>query len=183
MLKHEYLTEASLHSGSVADDFADLIDSPDDERIVAALKSAYTKALFNGVVAVKHASEPRLMLDLLISVNRNLNNIEPWRVIEEGRIDLETTLEMTQMELVTSAAHCGGEALPLLQSALATDNDVLHFGVLAGVRESGEAVFGHLVRSYVSDFDNRALPADSRSHLMDTANEVISACLDAVQPG
>lgn len=180
MLKHEYLTEASLHSGSVADDFADLIDSPDDERIVAALKSAYTKALFNGVVAVKHASEPRLMLDLLISINRNVNNIEPWRVIEEGRIDLETTLEIIQMELVTAAAHCGSEALPMLQSALATDNDVLHFGAFAGIRDSGDRAFEQLVRSYVSDFDNRALPADSRSHLIDAANEAISSCLNAV---
>ena len=176
MLRHEYLTGALLTRGSVADDFADLVHSPDDQRIVDALKSGYTRALFNGVVAMKHAEEPRLMLDLLISINRNANQIDNWRIIEEDKIDLIMTLELIQMELLTSAAHAGCDALPLLQSALATDNDVLHFGVWHGIQDSGNSAFIELIKSYLSEFDHRALRADSRSYLLDAANDALSAC-------
>ena len=115
--RSDYLTGATLLHGSVADDFADLIGEPDDERIVRGLKSAYTKALFNSVVAVKQAREPDLTLDLLVSINRNASRPDEWRIIEEERIDLPTTLELIQMELLESAAFCGPDALPLLTAS------------------------------------------------------------------
>ncbi len=176
MHRSDYLTGATLLHGSVADDFADLIGEPDDERIVRGLKSAYTKALFNSVIAVKHAREPELMLDLLISVNRNASQPDEWRIIEERRIDLPTTLELIQMELLEVAAFCGRDALPLLMAALATSNDVLHFSVFNGVRANGNEAFAPMVRSYISDFDHRDIHADSRSHLIDAANEALDAC-------
>jgi len=176
MHRSDYLTGAVLLHGSVSDDFADLIGEPDDERIVRGLKSAYTKALFNGVVAVKHARDPDLMFDLLVSVNRNASQPDEWRIIEEERNDLATTLELIQMELLESAASCGPDALPLLTAALATSNDVLHFGVFNGVTATGNEAFARMIRSYISDFDHRAISADSRSHLLAAANEALDAC-------
>ena len=176
MNRSDFLTGATLLHGSVADDFADLISEPDDERIVEGLKSGWTRALFNAVSAVKDASEPELMLDLLMSINRNASTPEEWRIIEEESIDLATTLEMIQMELLESAAYCGHGALPLLAAALATSNDVLHFGVFNGVKASGNEAFAPLVRSYIADFDHRDLNADCRPHLLDAANEALDAC-------
>ncbi len=176
MNRSDLLTGATLQHGSVADDFADLIGEPDDERIVEALKSAYTKALFNGVASLRNAREPELMLDLLVSINRNATQPDDWRFIEEGTIDLPTTLEMIQMELLESAAFCGRDALPLLMAALATSNDVLHFGVFNGVKATGNEAFARMIRSYMSDFDNRGMNADCRSHLLDAANEALDAC-------
>ena len=157
MNRSDLLTGATLQHGSVADDFADLIGEPDEERLVEALKSAYTKALFNGVASLKNALEPELMLDLLVSINRNTTQPDEWRIIEEGSIDLPTTLEMIQMELLESAAYCGHGALPLLMAALTTSNDVLHFGVFNGVRATCNEAFAPMVRSYISDFDHRDL--------------------------
>lgn len=176
MHRYDFLTGASLLHGSVADDFADLIGEPDDERVVEGLKTGYTRALFNAVVAVKQASEPELMLDLLSSINRNASRLDDWKVIEEDRIDLPTTLELIQMELLESAAFCGRDALPLLTAALATSNDVLHFGVFNGVKATGNEAFAPMVQSYIADFDNRDINADSRSHLLDAANEALDAC-------
>jgi len=176
MNRSDLLTGATLQQGSVADDFADLIGEPDEERIVRGLKSAYTKALFNSVIAVKHDSEPELMLDLLVSINRNASQPDEWRIIEEGRIDLENTLLMIQMELTISSAFCGHRAMPLISEALATDNDVLHFGVFQGVAASCDASFAELIERYIADFDIRNLHADSRSHLLAAANEALDAC-------
>lgn len=176
MNRSDYLTGATLLHGSVADDFADLIGEPDDERIVEGLKSAYTKALFNSVVAVKQADEPELMLDLLISVNRNASQPDEWRIIEEAQIDLTTTLEMIQMELLESAAFCGPDALPLLTAAMTTANDALHFGVFNGVKATGNETFAPMVRSYIADFDHRDIHADSRSDLLAAANEALDSC-------
>lgn len=176
MHRYDFLTGASLLHGSVADDFADLIGEPDDERIVEGLKTGYTRALFNAVVAVKQASEPELMLDLLLSINRNASRPDDWRIIEEGRIDLENTLLLIQMELTISSAICGYRAMPLISEALATDNDVLHFGVFQGVAASRDASFAELIERYIADFDNRNLHADSRSHLLAAANEALDAC-------
>jgi len=100
MHRSDYLSGALLLYGSVASGYADLIAEPDDERIVEGLKSGYTRALFNAVVAVKHADEPELMFDLLISINRNASRHDEWRIIEEGDIELPTTLELLQMELL-----------------------------------------------------------------------------------
>jgi hypothetical protein len=176
MHRSDYLTGAVLLHGSVSDDFADVIVEPHEERITAALKSGFTKALFNGVVAVKHARDPDLMFDLLVSVNRNASQPDEWRIIEEERIDLATTLELIQMELLESAAFCGPDALPLLTAALTTSNDILHFGVLNGVKATGDGAFAPMVRSYIADFDHRDLHADSRSHLLAAANEALDAC-------
>ena len=176
MRRFEILTGALLHYGSPVDDFADLIGEPDDERIVEGLKSGYTRALFNSVVTVKQANEPELMLDLLISINRNASRPDEWKVIEEAQIDLTTTLEMIQMELLESAAFCGPDALPLLTAALATSNDVLHFGVLNGVTATGNEAFAPMVRRYIADFDHRDINADNRCHLLDAANEALDAC-------
>ena len=176
MNRSDLLTGATLQQGSVADDYADLIGDPDDERIVEGLKSGYTKSLFNSVVAVKRADEPELMLDLLLSVNRNVSRFDDWRVVQEARFDLTTTLETVQMELLESAAFCGRDALPLLTAALATSNDVLHFGVFNGVRATGNEAFAPMVRRYIADFDSRNLHADSRSHLLAAANEALDAC-------
>ena len=177
MHRFEYLTSATLIHGSVADHGSDLIAEPDDERITAALKSGFTRAIFNGVVAAKYTSEPRLMLDLLVSINRNVAQPDEWRIIEEGQIDLPTTLEMVRMELLESAAFCGPDALPLLSAALGTGNDVLHFGVLNGIKASQDSAFVSMVQSYRDDLDNRAVNADSRSHLLAAANDALSACL------
>lgn len=176
MNRSDFLTGATLLHGSVASDYADLIAEPDDERIVEGLKSGYTKSLFNSVVAAKNANEPELMLDLLMSVNRNASQPDDWKVIEEARIDLTTTLEMIQMELLESAAFCGHRALPLLSEALATDNDVLHFGVFQGVAASRDGLFAELIERYIADLDHRAINADSRSQLLDAANEALDAC-------
>lgn len=176
MNRSDSLTGATLEHGSGSDDYADLIGEPDDERIVRGLKSAYTKALFNSVIAVKHAREPEFMLDLLVSINRNASRLDDWKVIEEERIDLPTTLELIQMELLESAAFCGPDALPLLAAALATSNDVLHFGVFNSVRATGNEAFAPMVGRYIADFDNRDINADSRSHLLDAANEALDAC-------
>lgn len=81
MNRSDLLTGATLQHGSVADDFADLIGEPDEERIVEALKSAYTKALFNGVASLRDARKPELMLDLLVSINRNASTPDEWRII------------------------------------------------------------------------------------------------------
>lgn len=172
----DLLTGATLQQGSVADDYADLIADPDDERIVEGLKSAYTRALFNSVVTVKQADEPELMLDLLISINRNASRPDEWRVIEEGRIDLENTVLMIQMELTISSAFCGYRAIPLISEALATDNDVLHFGVFQGVAASRDGSFTEVIERYIAEFDNRSLHADSRSYLLAAANEALDAC-------
>lgn len=176
MKQSDFLTGATLQHGTVAEDYADLIVAPDNERMVEGLKSGYTRALFNSVVAVKQAREPELMLDLLISVNRNASRPDEWRIIEEERIDLPTTLELIQIELLESAAFCGRDALPLLMAALATSNDVLHFGVFNGVKATGNEAFARMIRSYISDFDNRGMNADCRSHLLDAANEALDAC-------
>lgn len=176
MKRYEYLTGATLLPGSVADDFADLIVEPDDERIVRGVKSGYTKALFNSVVAVKYASEPKLMLDLMTSINRNVSQPDEWRVIDEGQIDLENTLLMIQLELLESAVFCGPDAQPLLSAALGTDSDVLHFGVLNGIKASQDSAFVQMVKSYRDDLDNRAVNADSRSHLLDAAHDALAAC-------
>lgn len=176
MNRSAFLTGATLQHGSVADDFADLIVDPDIERMAEGLKSGYTRALFNTVVAVKQASEPELLLDLLISVNRNASQPDEWRIIEEERIDLPTTLELIQMELLESAAFCGRDTLPLLMAALATSNDVLHFATFNGVKATGNEAFAPMVRSYIADFDHRDINADSRSHLLDAANEALDAC-------
>lgn len=157
MNRSDFLTGATLLHGSVADDFADLIDEPDEERIVEGLKSGWTRALFHAVSAVKQAREPEHMLDLMLSINRNTSRPDEWRIIEEGSIDLPTTLEMIQMELLESAAYCGHGALPLLMAALTTSNDVLHFGVFNGVRATCNEAFAPMVRSYISDFDHRDL--------------------------
>ena len=176
MNRSDFLTGATLLHGNVADDFADLISEPDEERIVEGLKSGNTRALFNAVSAVKQAGEPEHMLDLMLSINRNTSRPDDWRIIEEGSIDLATTLEMIQMELLESAAYCGHDSLPLLMAALATSSDVLHFGVFNGVKSTGNEAFAPLVRSYIADFDNRDLHTDSRSHLLDAANEALDAC-------
>lgn len=176
MHRSHYLTGAVLLHGSVSDDFADVIVEPHEERISAALKSGFTKALFNGVVAVKHARDPELMLDLLSSINRNASRPDDWRIIEEGRIDLENTLLIIQMELTISSAFCGYRAMPLISEALATDNDVLHFGVFQGVAASRDGSFAELIERYVADLGNRHLHADSRSHLLAAANEALDAC-------
>lgn len=176
MHRSDYLTGATLLHGTVAEDYADLIVDPDNERMVEGLKSGYTRALFNSVVAVKQARESELMLDLLISVNRNASQPDEWRIIEEGRIDLPTTLELIQMELLESAAFCGADALSLLAAALATSNDAFHFGVFNGVRATGNEAFAAMVRSYIADFDRRDINADSRSHLLAAANEALEAC-------
>lgn len=177
MNRSDFLTGGTLLHGSVADDYADLIAEPDDERIVEGLKSAYTKALFNAVISVKHAGKPELMLDLLMSVNRNASRLDDWKVIEDARIDLPTTLELIQMELLESAAFCGPNAMPLLTSALATSNDVLHFGVLNGIKASGHSMFIPMLRSYRDELDNRAIHADSKDHLSQACNEALDSCL------
>lgn len=176
MYRSDLLTGALLLHGGVASDFTNLTFEPDDQRIVKGLKSGYTRALFNAVVAVKQAREPELMLDLLISVNRNASQPDEWRIIEEERIDLPTTLELIQMELLESAAFCGPDALPLLTAALATSNDVLHFATFSGVRSTGNEAFAPMVQSYIADFDSRDLHADSRSHLLAAANEALDSC-------
>jgi hypothetical protein len=176
MHRSDHLTGALLRQGSVSDDFADLIVEPDDERIVKGLKSGYTKALFNSCMAVRFSSKPASMLPLLVSVNRNASQPDDWQFVEEGKIDLPTTLELVQMELLESAASCGLAALPLLTAALATSNDVLHFAVLNGVKANGNDAFAAMVRSYITDIDNRAVPIDSRSHLLNASNEALDAC-------
>lgn len=176
MRRVEHLSGALLHYGSIADDHADLVVEPDDERIVRGLKSGYTRALFNAVVAVKYASEPNLLIDLLTSINRNISQPDEWRVIEEGQIDLENTLLMIQMELLESAAFCGPDALPLLSAALGTDSDVLHFGVLNGIKASHDSAFVQMVKTYRDDLDHRAVHADSKSHLYDAANDALASC-------
>lgn len=176
MNRSDLLTGASLQQGSVADDFAGLMSASDDERIVEGLKSGYTRALFNSVVTVKQADEPELMLDLLISINRNASRPDEWRIVGEGRIDLPTTLELIQMELLESVAFCGRDALPLLMAALATSDDALHFSTFNGVKSTGNEAFAPMVGRYIADFDNRDINADSRSHLLDAANEALDAC-------
>jgi len=176
MHRSDYLTGALLLHGSVADDYADLIGEPDEERIVEGLKSGYTKALFNSCVAVPYSSTPAAMLPILVSVNRNASRPDEWRIVEEGKIGLPTTLELIQIELLESAAFCGPAALPLLAAALATSNDVLHFGVFNGVTATGNEAFARMIRSYISDFDHRAINTDSRSHLLTAANEALDAC-------
>lgn len=176
MKRCDYLTGAILRDGSSSNTYDDLVAELDDERIAAALKSGFTKALFNGVVAVKYASEPRLMLDLLTSINRNASNADEWRVVDEGQADIKTTLELIQMELLTSATYCGREALPLLSAALSTGNDSLHFAVFHGVRECRDPALVDLIESYIADFDSLEVREDSRSHLVNAATEALDSC-------
>lgn len=80
------------------------------------------------------------------------------------------------MELLESAAFCGPGALPLLTAALASSNDVLHFGVFNGIKATGNEAFAPMVQTYIADFDHRHINADSRNHLLDAANQALDAC-------
>ncbi|TWU08879.1 hypothetical protein CA54_41180 [Symmachiella macrocystis] len=176
MTKSNCLTGAILEGGSFSDDFADVLTDPIDDRIVEGLKSGYTGALFNACVAVKNCTDSAGIMSLLISVNRNLMQVDEWQVVEETEVDLETSLQLIQMELLESACFFGVEATPMLTRALACSGDALHFAVLNGIQSCRESAFVPMLQQYRDELRQRAINEDSKPELFDAVNKAIAAC-------
>lgn len=176
MNRSQFLTDAILLDGGFSDDFADVVAEPSDDRIVAGLKSGYTKALFNACVAAKDCSDSAGIMSLLVSINRNLLQPDNWQVVEEGKTDLETTLLLIQIELLESACFFGGEAVPILSAAMATLDDALHFAVLNGVQATVGPEFIPMLQHYQADLPQMPVHEDSKPYLLDAVSEAIDTC-------
>lgn len=176
LTRSECLTAAILQDGSFSDDFSDVLRDPNDARIVDGLKSGYTIALFNACVAAKDCSDPAGIVSLLVSVNRNLMQVDEWQVVEETEVDLETTLLLIQVELLGSVCTFGVEAMPMLSEALATSEDALHFAVINGIQTSAQRAFLPMLQHYREELRRRAISEDSKPELFDSVNKAIDAC-------
>ena len=175
MNRFEFLSGAILQDGGFSDHYADVLAEPSDDRIVAGLKSGYTKALFNSCVSAKNCTDPVGVLSLLVSINRNLLQVDDWQVVEKGEIDLETSLMLIQMELLESACFFGVEAIPILSEALISE-DALHFAVLNGIQTTGGAEFIPMLQHYQADLPKTKVHQDSKSELYDAVNKAIDTC-------
>lgn len=174
MKRSDYLTNAIFSGGNSSDDFADLINDPNDDRVQDGLLSGFTRAIFNAAVVLKHADDPVDAFPLANIAFEQMSDPFDWEVLEDGEIDLLTSLELIEMELLESAAYCGEIALPLFESVLASSNDVLHFAVLNGMKASGDYVFFDLISEFVSVLERRA---EHDSELYSVADKAMCACL------
>ncbi|QDU05949.1 hypothetical protein V6x_56930 [Gimesia chilikensis] len=182
-LRYSYLTAAILRDSSDHDDYSDLItdDLSDEElrlRVIAALESDNTRAIFNAVETDHMLDAPKKVLPELIVAYEKCRNTEQWEIIEEAEADLLTTLELIRMEIIEavgSAKNSPEIVHSLLVDALHEDNDALHFAVFESLQKLGlgAAPFVPIIEKYLLEIDNRKLPMVSVPHLRNAATEAL----------
>lgn len=174
--RSDYLTAATFTGHSPSDDFTDLVHEANDSRIHAAFLSGNSRAIFNGAVQARWGSSMPLHLVCLKRAIQQAADIDSWTIVEDGEINLATTLELIRQECLESAAFCGQEASDSLSSALKDTNEMLITGVLNGIKSSGDPAFVPLVQQFKADLEHRAFDADLIPVFYDLANEALAAC-------
>jgi hypothetical protein len=177
MGRSDYLTAATLNDGSSEDNFADAVSGQNAGRIRSALRSRYTRGMFNGAVGAQSSSRLDEMFSLLAEAFESVHHVGDWTVHETGEANLPLSLELVQMELIEAVALCRCEdAVVLIRSVLESANDGLHFSALRGISASGFSGYQSTVESYLLSLPTKRLPDDSLPFLKQSAMQALADC-------